>query len=311
MAQPARVRGSSRGVAMVVGLAAVAVAAAVGIWRNRGSLVGEPPAAGARRAVIVDQLDLTAPGAAFVAEARRTLEASGYAIDVVPALGATVEALRDLPSRRADVIVLRMHGARIATGNRVTDDVALFTGEPVDLEAMPMVGLPPPVGTAVAEARAAHAAAQSPAPSAARPVAGRDGPRFSADELRALVPMVYAVNGRELPYIGLRPAFIADHTVGRFADGTVIVLMGCDTVRSPALAEAFRARGAAVVIGWDGAVSAAHTDAATLALLVRWTASVAGPAAPPDAARAAVDAVNAELGPDPASGARLVAVGGA
>lgn len=297
--------------ATIVGVAAVAVVSVVGVWRTRSALVGDPPGSRAHRAVIVDQLDLTAPGAAFVAEARRTLEASGYALDVIPALDATVEVLRDLPARQPDVLILRMHGARIASGNRVTDDVALFTGEPVDLDAMPMVGLPAPVATAVAEARAVHSATQPAAVPPAKPGA----PRFSADELHALVPMVYAVNGRELPYIGLRPTFIAEHTIGRFAEGTVVVLMGCDTVRSPAMAEAFRARGAGAVVGWDGAVSAAHTDAATLALLARWaaspTASGADAGAAPDAVGDAVDAVNADLGPDPASGARLVAVGGA
>lgn len=263
------------------------------MWALRRERADAPPAAVAHRAVIVDQLDLTAPGAAFVAAAKRTLGAAGFTVDVVTAAEATVEGLRELPRRQPDLLILRMHAARIAADGRVTDDVALFTGEPVDLEAMPMVGLPPVLATAVAAQRAAHPASAGPAVHGA-------APRFGPDELRALVPMVYAVDGRELPYIGLRPAYVADHLDGRFDARTVVILMGCDSLRAPAMADAFRAAGAGGVVGWNGPVTAAHTDAATLALLGRLTSG----AALPDV----VSAVNADVGPDPGSGALMVAV---
>lgn len=266
-------------------------------WRAAEVGSGRRDDTAQRRALIVDQLDLTAPGEAFLAEAHRRLEGAGFAVTVVPAREATVERLRRLPEHDADIIVLRMHSARIARGTVIGDDIALFTGEPVDLEAMPMVGLPSPVATAVAEARGAPS-------SAAR--RGDSGPRFSAAELRALVPMVYAVDGRELPYIGLRPAFIGEHTIGRFRAGAAVVLMGCDSLRSVAMADAFRRRGAAAVVGWDRPVSAEHTDRATLAVIDR-LATTDGPAT--DVA-AIVASVNAALGPDPASGARLVGRGG-
>ena len=75
--------------------------------------------------------------------------------------------------------------------------------------------------------------------------------------------------------------------------------MGCDTLRGRGLSEAFLARGARAVIGWNGPVSAAHTDRSTAVLLAHFAAhgSVA------DAVRSAMTVV----GPDPTSGAFLVA----
>lgn len=283
----------------MIGLAVVGggMLALVGLWAARHDGAGVPPAGApnpaAHRAVIVDQLDLTAPGASFVAAARKTLTSAGFSVDVVPAREATVEGLRELPQRRPEVLVLRMHAARIAAGDRVTDDVALFTGEPVDLAAMPMVGLPPVLATAVAAERAAH-------PASARPADRAGAARFSADELRALVPMVYAVDGRSMPYIGLRPSYVADRLDGRFDGRTIVILMGCDSLRAPAMAEAFRAAGAGGVVGWNGPVTADHTDAATLALLSRL--------APGAALTDVVAAVNAQIGPDPGSGAAMVAI---
>ena len=50
-------------------------------------------------------------------------------------------------------------------------------------------------------------------------------------------------------------------------EGALVVLMGCDGLASTELAEAFLEAGAAAYVSWDGPVSLAHTDRATLALL--------------------------------------------
>ncbi|MBL7168725.1 hypothetical protein ISS40_08615 [Candidatus Bathyarchaeota archaeon] len=50
-------------------------------------------------------------------------------------------------------------------------------------------------------------------------------------------------------------------------EGALVILMGCDGLASPELAEAFLDAGAAAYVSWDGPVSLAHTDRATLALL--------------------------------------------
>ena len=53
---------------------------------------------------------------------------------------------------------------------------------------------------------------------------------------------------------------------GKF-DNTTIILMGCDGLTFDATAKAFVKKGASTVIGWDGLVSAPHTDATIQSLL--------------------------------------------
>ena len=60
--------------------------------------------------------------------------------------------------------------------------------------------------------------------------------------------------------------FIKEKSIADYR-GTVIFLMGCIGLYSTELAQAFVDRGASVVIGWDGMVSAKHTDETTLTFL--------------------------------------------
>ena len=49
--------------------------------------------------------------------------------------------------------------------------------------------------------------------------------------------------------------------------GALVILLGCDGLASPELAQAFIDAGAAAYVSWDGPVSLTHTDRVTLALL--------------------------------------------
>jgi hypothetical protein len=60
--------------------------------------------------------------------------------------------------------------------------------------------------------------------------------------------------------------FVLHFLEDRF-DGTLIVVMGCDGLKSYDLAKAFLDVGAAAYVSWDGPVSLEHTDEATLAML--------------------------------------------
>jgi NAD(P)-dependent dehydrogenase (short-subunit alcohol dehydrogenase family) len=62
------------------------------------------------------------------------------------------------------------------------------------------------------------------------------------------------------------PGFIKSSAKGKF-QGTTIILMGCDGLKSDAMAEAFVQKGAKAVVAWDGLVSPQHTDAAIERLL--------------------------------------------
>jgi len=65
-------------------------------------------------------------------------------------------------------------------------------------------------------------------------------------------------------YFAIAPGFIEKY--GNFQN-TTIIMMGCDGVKYNAMAEAFRRKGAKICIGWDGLVSAPHTDHGTTCLL--------------------------------------------
>jgi hypothetical protein len=103
----------------------------------------------------------------------------------------------------------------------------------------------------------------------------------------------------EETYFGVAPAFVRHSMKGDFGDA-VVVLMGCDVLRGEQLAKSFVNKGAGVVVGWDGPVSADHTDAATLRLLQAW---LGGGVSVQEAAAAVMN----ELGPDPYYGASLLA----
>jgi hypothetical protein len=243
------------------------------------------------RAVIVDQLSLTVPNPDFVADATEQLEAAGYTVDYFPGEEVTVEAYRGLPAAGYDFVLLRVHSARLLEGEELGDDVALFTGELIDLRKFAVGGVPEGAATAVAEELERLGGAVD--------ATGRE--RFTPEDFAHLVPAVFTVEGAELPFFGLRPGYVRERFEGRFKDGAIVVLMGCDGLRSPALAEAFVDRGVSTFVSWDEPVLATHTDEATLDLLTRLLAAEGGA----DPARA-VDAVNEALGRDPQTGARLV-----
>jgi len=67
-------------------------------------------------------------------------------------------------------------------------------------------------------------------------------------------------------YFAVSPLFIQDELDGRFANA-LIVVMGCNGLTFPSMAQAFVERGAETCIGWNWSVSASHTDQATAQLL--------------------------------------------
>jgi hypothetical protein len=67
-------------------------------------------------------------------------------------------------------------------------------------------------------------------------------------------------------YFGITPLFIKNSINGRFND-TIIIAMGCDSLKYTTMAEAFIEKGAKAYIGWNGSVSASHTDKAITFLL--------------------------------------------
>jgi hypothetical protein len=186
---------------------------------------------GEKRAVIVDQLELTQPNPEFVSEAQEVLINSGYKVDLFRGEGVTVDLYRTLPSRAYDIILLRVHAGITTevdadTGEKTgTEYVSLFTGEKYDET------------------------------------------KYPSEQLNRLGKARYE-NGEGDPLFGIGPEFVSKSMEGDFG-GATIVMMGCDGLRSQTTGEAFLGRGAGGFVSWTKPVSAPHTDEATVALLQR------------------------------------------
>lgn len=268
----------------------------------------DAPWSGPPRALLYDQIALDDPRRDFRDAIEGSLAAAGYELRVVPPEEATVRRFQALPEERPDLLILRAHSALLLDEGRWTDEVALFTSEPVDLERFAVTGLEAAAGGAgAAPGEAAGLAIEGGAGPGDDGAEGSEGararevsaPGFDAAELAALVPVRRRVGEDRRPFYGLGAAFVRDHLRGRFDPGTTVLLMGCDGMRGRGVSEAFLARGAGAVIGWSDVVSAAHTDRAGAVL-------VDALARGQDAAEA-VGAAMREVGPDPVSGAYLIA----
>ncbi len=84
-----------------------------------------------RKAVIVDQLSVTAPGQGFVDDATAELEEAGYSVDYFSGAEVTVELYRSLPEHDYDLVLFRTHSTSvISRGEEDVSSVSLFTNEP-------------------------------------------------------------------------------------------------------------------------------------------------------------------------------------
>ena len=122
------------------------------------------------------------------------------------------------------------------------------------------------------------------------------------DQLKGLVHIARCSSTSELVF-AVGPEFIREYWGD--LDGTVIILMGCESMDDTELADEMIVKGASAVVGWRGPVSIDESDEVALMLLeVLVSGSSVGEA---------VELVNAELGlggrlvfhPPEAHGARL------
>jgi len=206
-----------------------------------------------KSAVIVDQLSLTQPNPEFVSSARVTLAEAGYTVDYFPGEQVTVGLYRTLPERHYDLIILRTHAG-------ITTEVDYISGERAQEDYVSLFTGEP-----------------------------YNENKYPDEQLNRLGKARYAEGAP--PLFGIGPDFVKYSMEGNL-DGALIVMMGCDGLRSQRTAEAFLERGADAFISWSKPVSAPHTDATTELLLKRLL--IEGlPAAE------AVSRTAAEVGPDP------------
>jgi hypothetical protein len=211
------------------------------------------------RAVIVDQLSLSQPNPDFAASATAILEQADYTVDYFPGEEVTVDFYRNLPTHDYDLIILRVHSG-------IAEETDVTTGETTQREYVSLFTGEP---------------------------YRRD--KYPDEPTGRLGKATYYEGAP--PLFGIGPEFIAHSMRGSF-DKTLIVLMGCDGLRSQRTAQAFLDKGASAFVSWTRSVSASHTDTATERLLEKLF--VEGLPVGDAVAQTA-----AEVGPDPSYGAEL------
>lgn len=231
-AAPVQVRGG-RSLLFAAGAAAVlAVIAVIGVAAIMLSSGGDDNGAttGVKKAVIIDQLQLTQPGPEFISDARATLADAGYTVDYIAGEQVGVETYRMLASRDYDLVILRVHAG-------ITTEVDAETGEASEEEYVSLFTNEK-----------------------------YDESKYPEDQMNRLGKATYTDGGGG--FFGIGPEFIKN-IPGDF-NGAQIILMGCDGLRSRRTAEAFLDKGASAFVGWSNLVSGSFTDSATSALLKNW-----------------------------------------
>jgi hypothetical protein len=209
--------------------------------------------AGPPTAAIVDQLSLTQANPDFVASARSLLAEAGYLVDYYPGEQVTVDFYRNLPTHDYDLVILRVHSGIVVERDATTR-------EETETEYVSLF--------------------------TGEPYSER---KYVEEQIGRLGRSTYYEGAP--PLFGTGPGFIEDSMEGRF-DNTLIVLMGCDGLRSPVTAQAFLDKGASAFVSWSETVSASHTDAATQRLLEKLFVEGL-------TVEDAVSETAAEVGPDP------------
>lgn len=234
-AREARARGGRPLLFALGGAALLAVIAVVGVTAvllSGGGGDGAATDTATKKAVIVDQLQLTQPGPDFISAARATLAQAGYTVDYIPGESVGVETYRTLASHDYDLVILRVHAGitseRDANTGEVSKEeyVSLFTNELFD---------------------------QS---------------KYGAETLNRLGKATYTDGSGG--FFGIGPEFIKN-IPGDFK-GAPIILMGCDGLKSQKTAQAFLDKGASAFVSWSDQVSGPFTDTATESLLDHWLA---------------------------------------
>jgi hypothetical protein len=220
-----------------------------------------------KRAAILDQLSLTAPNPAFIDAATQELELAGYSVVYYRGDEVTVDLYRSLPTLNYDLVILRAHAGLLTVTNRTTQEVTHEDAVSI------FTGEP------------------------------YEANRYPREEGTAQLGPSRLVRGgiEQLKVFGISPAFVRYSMQGTFHD-TLIVMMGCDGLRSPETALPFLEKGASAFIGWTDSVSVEHTDATTKRLLDKLLTDKLP-------VRDAVAQTAAEMGPDPTYGAELRVAG--
>lgn len=248
------------GIVIMVAILVVVVAFSILIIYSylKPSEPNEPPPELELKAAIVDHLSLTVPNQTFNQTATNILQEAGFTVDYYPGEEITVEFYKNLPTHGYNLIFLRVHSGLF---NGTQPPLCLFTSEHYSETKYVLEQLTDRL----------------------------TGVAYSEEEAKM-----------GIAYFGVTPKFVQQDMKESFQN-TTIIMMGCNgltellypyPVPLP-MPEAFVGKGAKVYVGWDLAVSAGHTDQATIQLITYLTQN--------QTITQAVENTMNEVGPDPIS----------
>jgi len=186
-------------------------------------------------AAIIDQLHDSIPNKPAQQKALKYLENAGYDVDLYTTKDITVDFYKKLPSMNYKFIYIRTHSVEVV---ELQNSTLLFTGEKYDVNKYIMEQLSGQIhrGVPIYE-------------------------QLLADEM--------IKNDQSLPdktYFMIGSKFMDELATGEFPQ-SVIIIGGCESLRTKDMAISLMSRGASEVIGWDRTILTTENDHVMLALL--------------------------------------------
>ncbi len=185
-------------------------------------------------AAIIDQLHDIIPNKRHQQKALEYLENAGYDVDLYTTEDITVDFYKKLPSMNYKFIYIRTHSLEVA---KLENSTFLFTGEKYDVDKYIWEQLAGQVRKAI-------------------PI---------NDQLPEEL-IKNATLYQEAMYFTIGSKLIDELMIGEFPQ-TVIVIAGCESVRTLDLATSFLFRGASAVVGWDRSINSLENDRVMIELL--------------------------------------------
>jgi len=185
-------------------------------------------------AAIIDQLHDSFPNTRYQQKALEYLENAGYDVDVYTTEDITVDFYKKLPSMNYKFIYIRTHSLEVA---ELGDSTFLFTGEKYDVDKYILEQLSGQVHKAI-------------------PINDQ-----LPDEMIQNATML-----SDATYFTIGSKLMDELMIGKFPQ-TVIIIGGCESVRTLDLAKSLIFRGASAVVGWDRSVNSFENDKVMSALL--------------------------------------------
>jgi len=185
-------------------------------------------------AAIIDQLHDIIPNKIHQQKALEYLENAGYDVDVYTTEDITVDFFKKLPSMNYKFVYIRTHSLEVA---QLGNSTFLFTGEKYDVDK--------------------HILEQ---------LAGQVRKAIPVNDQLPEEMIKNATLYEESMYFTIGSKLVDELMVGEFPQ-TVIVIAGCESVRTLDLAKSLILRGASAVVGWDRSINSMENDRVMLALL--------------------------------------------